>query len=223
MCSVCAKDPLNSDRDHKARTGTTLNKHPSTQFSALPCAMSVAGCEQPTHQAVTYPFLEQLPSSASATPSCEQFLDHTIVMYGGNSNVDSSMSLSESTSNSFLNSNTPATSVVPPAGKPEMRDPSSDQLPAVACTQELKSPLKRIHLQDPGTPRTNSAQHPLSTIVVVPSVEGENLLLLFCFKLIPKFEWEIVIHHNTRKCSRYVVVLLCLPGIPTLSRGYLPW
>ena len=173
--AVCTENPKNTYQQHVALTGTTLNKRPSTQLCPLPCAMSVATCEQPTQQTVTDPFIEQPTSS---TFSGEQSLDQTMVISGGNSNVESSMSLSQSTStsNSSLNPDIPTTSAVPPVGMPKMQDPSSDQLSTAAAVKDLNSFLKPIKSEDHDTAHTNNPQHPVPTIVIVPTVEGEELL-----------------------------------------------
>ena len=75
--TVCNENPMNRDQGYNTRSGTSLNEHASTQLGALPHAMSVVACEQPTYQTVTDPFPEQPSSSSSTTPSSEQHLDRT--------------------------------------------------------------------------------------------------------------------------------------------------
>ena len=56
-----------------------------------------------------------------------------------------------------------------------MDDTSTDQLSTAASVEQLNSLLKRIQKLDSGTAHTNSSQYSVPTIVVVPSVEGEEL------------------------------------------------
>ena len=75
--TVCNENPMNRDQGYNSRSGTTLNERASTQLGALSCAMPVVACEQPAHQAITGPFIEQPSSSSSTVPSGEQQSDRT--------------------------------------------------------------------------------------------------------------------------------------------------
>ena len=75
--TVCNENPMNRDQGNNTRSGTALNGRASIQLGALPHAMSVVACEQPTYQTVTDPFTEQPSSSSSTTPSSEQSTDRS--------------------------------------------------------------------------------------------------------------------------------------------------
>ena len=172
----CNENPMNRDHGYNTRTGTTLNERAPTQLSALPPVMPMIAGEQPTRQTIADPFIEQPLSSSSTTPSGEQSTDRTATP-GGISVSQPSMPSSKfrDSSKSFLNPNRITISILALIEKPKMDDTSSNQLSTAASVEQLNSFLKRIQKLDSGTTQSNSSQYSVPTIVVVPSVEGEEL------------------------------------------------